>query len=223
MGGCVSRDMSRYPIEQSSSSDNDSKKVFDVIRSQNRRSDISSTKARGELSQSHDNLEAALESFNNAFHTTINDKGEGKFEVDSESIGGYRTGGVFRNMIDIEEGKINGLANWRFAGEWHLSDVVFHQILRVLHEKEMNISQFDPKCWEGNNIANSSTKEILDEVGEGTFYPNSRQFRRLLNSEIGSSKKYFLEAHFPHKQIIHIITNLNNENTFDVMFVFGNR
>jgi hypothetical protein len=133
--------------------------------------------------------------FNQDFKTEIQYK-KGTFHIISEN-----DHGKYENVINISEGQIIGYRNdSKNTQKWHLSDIIYNQLLLVLQKAEKDISLFDLKSWYGNEITNKNTKSIVKYLlgykNSQTFKAGSKEFNEIAVSDAAQSK-FFLLAQYP--------------------------
>jgi hypothetical protein len=148
-----------------------------------------------------DNL---IERFQRTFKTEIEQNSwyKGRFIIKSED---KIRRGKFSNEIDVNEGVIRGLINYKYdTDDWYLSDVVYAQIQLAL--KEAKISQFVPTKWSSDNVVNEWTAPAAADFVRSietahTFQAGSKEFAAIAQTAIAKSRFYLLKDHFPSREI----------------------
>ncbi len=116
--------------------------------------------------------------------------------------------GYYANTINVNDGLIVGVTS-NYRGEnyskmvttnWHLSDVVYHQLQLVLKQAAKGFSQFDLKSWSDMNVANEVTKAVAERLlpqGEiqRIFQAGNENFDALARTPLAKSKFYLLKDH----------------------------
>lgn len=161
--------------------------------------------------------------FDKNFKTEINYK-KVIYYVKSES-----DHGKYENAINISEGQIIGCRNdSKNTQSWHLSDIIYNQLQLVLQEAEKNISQFDLKCWYGNNITNKNTrsaaKDLLGYEHSKTFKAGSKEFNKIAVTDTAQPKFFLLAQHpkaFPGKEVTSITVIRHSDRQIEIEYEFG--
>ena len=98
--------------------------------------------------------------------------------------------GNFFNGIDMKNGKIIGIENryiynkkLRKEIKLNFSDIIFNQLLLSMEHANKEISQFDLKCWYGQNIVNKDTRKTVklffpEAIGEDGLQRLLKRLRR---------------------------------------------
>ena len=105
-----------------------------------------------------------IDVFQRTFETKIAEEPDrkGKLIAVSEANIGE---GSYTNIIDMNEGKIIGVANYkRNTKNWYLSEVVYTQLQLVLQKAGKDISQFSLKSWEDMHVINKNTLDIVKQL-----------------------------------------------------------
>jgi hypothetical protein len=144
--------------------------------------------------------------FQEAFKTDIKEI-NGIFIVKSDALEG---GGTYKNGINIDNGQIIGIKNFKWnTNSWYSSEIVYNQLRLVLDHARKDISQFDITNWKGSEIANIHTKYTLnlfvpEETNFMTFKAGEDGFIALAGTQTAQSKFYLLAQHpkaFKGKQV----------------------
>jgi hypothetical protein len=161
--------------------------------------------------------DSTLDAFQRDFVTTITEEEKGVFLAESKAKEGE---GYYNNEININNGEITGLHNFKRATEgWHFSEVVFNQLQLVMQEQvkkdiasqeqtqkditkkaEEYMASFDLKNWRDEKISNKSTRSIVGlflpaGTNKHTFEKGSEGFLALAGTPTAQSKFYLLAQH----------------------------
>lgn len=135
----------------------------------------------------------------------------------------------YENAINISEGQIIGCWNdSKDTRSWHLSDIIYNQLLFVLQKAKKDISQFDLKSWYGNNITNKNTKDLVKYLlgykNLQEFKAGSKEFNEIAVSDTAQSK-FFLLAQYPKafkgKKVTSITVIRHSDGQIDIEYKFG--
>ncbi len=156
--------------------------------------------------------------------------------VDSKMLGC----GIYRNAIDIENGKIIGIENFHLSGKkLPFSEMVFNQLKFVMKSSNKEISFFDLKCWYGWDIKNERTKDTVKlffpeetksdgkiKEGRKTFKAGEDGFIALAGTPTAQSKFFLLAQHpkaFPGKEVTSITVIRKPNKQIDIEYQFGSK
>lgn len=150
--------------------------------------------------------------------------------------------GKYENKIDVENGKIIGIDNYQYANckaKFHFSEIVFNQLCLAMKYLNMEMSEFNLKCWCSNTIANEETKKTAKlffpeerdkegkiKEGQKIFKAGSDGFIALAGTPTGQSKFYLLAQHpeiFKDKKVTSITVIRYPDSTIDVNYEFGSQ
>jgi hypothetical protein len=159
--------------------------------------------------------------FNKEFTTNCSLK-KGIFHIISENEFG-------RYEIDLDNGQIIGYRNEsKNTQTWHLSDIIYNQLLFILKKAEKNISQFDLKSWYGFDIANKNTKNVAKKIlgyeNRKTFKSNSKEFKDIAITDAAQSKFYLLAQYpkaFKGKKVTSITVKRYADGQIDIEYEFS--
>lgn len=137
--------------------------------------------------------------------------------------------GLYDNIINVEVGEIIGINNYKNNTEnWHLSHVIYNQIILVMKEVGKNILGFDLNSWYDHSIDNEDTKNValkwLHGSREESFEEGSEAFNELINTQTGKSKKYLTDQNpedFPGKRVTSIRVILRSNKKIDIDYRYG--
>jgi hypothetical protein len=155
--------------------------------------------------------------------------------------------GEYENIIDIKNGKITGVFNMHVdyitSNKLHFSEIVFNQLYFTLECLNMEISEFNLKCWYANEVIDEETDNTVNlffpeerdvdgsvKQGKKTFIAGTDAFIALAGTPTGQSKFYLLAQHpkaFPRKEVtsITVIRYYNVEGILrtDIEYKFGSK
>jgi hypothetical protein len=134
-------------------------------------------------------------------------------------------------MIDLDNGKIIGYRNEAKSTQtWHLSDIIYNQLLFILKKAKKDISQFDLKSWYGFNITNKNTKSMAEYTlgykNRKTFKASSKEFKDIAVTDTAQSKFYLLAQYpkaFKGKKVTSITVERYADGQIDIEYEFGSQ